>query len=44
MHIIEVMVSDCTELDIIAEDVVNSNGITMLAKGAIITDYIKKGL
>lgn len=44
MHIIEVMVFDCTELDIIAEDVVNSNGITMLAKGAIITDYIKKRL
>jgi len=41
---IEIMVSDCTESDIIAEDVVNPNGLTVLVRGAVITDYIKKRL
>lgn len=44
MSSIEIMVSDCTESDIIAEDVVNPNGLTVLVRGAVITDYIKKRL
>lgn len=44
MNSIEIMVSDCTELDIIAEDIINPNGLIVLVKGAIITDYIKKRL
>lgn len=44
MSIIEIMVSDCTEVDIVASDIVNANGVTMLAKGTVITNYIKNRL
>ncbi|HZJ77016.1 MAG TPA: hypothetical protein VFC70_04835, partial [Oscillospiraceae bacterium] len=44
MQTIEIDISDCTESDIVARDVVNSNGIIILVKNATITDYIKKRL
>ena len=44
MRMVEKVISECSEGDILAADVFNINGVTLVAKGTVINEYIKERL